>query len=64
MYLNNIDTENTSAELNASKENSTTFPIAPTAAGDYVLVLSGRKSGEYAFLKLTIPVECGLQPYL
>jgi hypothetical protein len=52
-----VDTENTSAELNASKENSTTFPIAPTAAGDYVLVLSGRKSGEYAFLKLTIPVE-------
>ncbi|NLZ92161.1 MAG: hypothetical protein GX918_09600 [Clostridiales bacterium] len=52
-----VDTENTSAELNASKENSTTFPIAPTAAGDYVLVLSGRKSGEDAFLKLTIPVE-------
>ena len=52
-----VDTENTSAELNASKENSTTFPIAPTAVGDYVLVLSGRKSGEYAFLKLTIPVE-------
>jgi len=52
-----VDTENTSAELNARKEDSTTFPIAPTAAGDYVLVLSGRKSGEYAFLKLTIPVE-------
>ena len=52
-----IDATNTSAELNAGKTSATIFSMAPTAAGSYNLVLSGRKSGETAFLTLTVPVS-------
>lgn len=56
-FVYTVDTTNTSAELTASGTNQ--FSLIPTASGSYQLVISGRRSGESAFLTLTIPVSVG-----
>ncbi len=56
-FVYTVDTTNTSAELTASGTNQ--FSLTSATSGSYNLVISGRRTGEPAFLTLTIPVSVG-----